>query len=154
MKHPINYKLEFLFLLLGACLAGFLVLPIVHARIDFPFIWYNVIFSFAAVILFKHVFLLHHTWLNHFQKLKIALIPLSVPIIFTFIRMLNGFTTHIDEVAIADSFAHLPIERRQFFTAYIKTEYIAVAVTAIAGAILFPFRLLINIWREVNNKGR
>ena len=152
-RQPINVRLELLFILLATALAGFLVFPIWHAQFDFPFLIKNIVLVFAAVLLFKHVFFLKYTWLSHFQKIRIALIPFSVPIIFIFIRILNQFTTYIDENAIADFMDHLSFEKQQFLTNYVRMEFVTVAVMAIAGAIALPFRLLVSIWKEVNKRG-
>lgn len=152
MKNPINLKFEFLFLLVAVVLATIVVAPILQAEIEFPFLIKNIILVFLAVLIFKHIFFLKFTWLNHYQKIQIAIIPLSVALIFTIMRMLNAFTTFCDEVALGDIMPHLAFEDQKFYTKYIRIEYIAIAVTAIAGSMILPIRLLINIWKQVNNR--
>lgn len=147
-----SIKLELLFIVLAIVLAGFLVFPIWYAGIDFPFYAKNVLLAIAGVLLIKYLFFLKHTWLNQYQKIKIALIPLSVPLIFIFIRMMNQFNTFMDEMPLADLMMDMPYEEQRFYAQYIKVEYVAVAVTAVVGSILLPFRLLVSVWREVNNR--
>lgn len=65
-------------------------------------------------------------------------------------RMLNSFTTYIDEVALADLMTEIPYEKQMLLTKYIRIEFIASGVMAIVSAIILPFKLLISIWREVN----
>ena len=129
---------------------GIILFPIYNANIDFPFKFQNAVLIFIAVILLKHIFLLKHSWLNRYQKLKIALIPLSVPLIIYLMRMLNSFMAFIDEVALADIMKDLSYERQVFLTKYIRIEFVASGVMAIIAAIVFPFKLLISIWKEVN----
>ena len=147
-----SYRLEFLFLILAAAFALILVFPIYYAGVDFPFLIKNIIIIFIGVILFKHIFFLKYSWINKYQKLKIALIPLSVPLVIILVRTLNGFTTFIDEMPMADLMPELDYERQKFFSQYIRIEYIAVCVVAIAASIILPFKLLVSIWREVNRK--
>lgn len=152
MQKTVSYRLEFLFILLAAVLAFVLVFPIIQASPDFPFLKKNIFLAFAAVFLFEHIFFLKYSWINQFQKLKIALIPFSIPLTLVMVRMLNGFTTFADEMPLADIMKDLPYERQLTMARYIKIEYVSVAVMAIAAGIIFPFRLLVSIWREVNRK--
>ena len=152
MLKNINIRFELLFLLLAAVLSFVLVFPIIQSNVDFPFLAKNIFLAMTAVLLFKHIFLLKFTWLNRFQKLKIAIIPFSIPFILVMVRMLNGFTTFADEMPLADMMQDVPYERQLFLARYIKIEYVAVAVMAISAGIILPFRLLISIWREVNRK--
>jgi len=124
-------------------------MPIYMYEINFPFTFQNGVLIFCAILLFKHVFFLKYTWLNHFQKIKIALIPLSIPIIVSFMRMLNAFTTYTDEQPLADMMGHMSFEDQKGMVRYIKIEYVIVAVMAIAAAIIMPFRMLVSVWREV-----
>ena len=71
---------------------------------------------------------------------------------FTMMRMLNAFTTFCDEVPLADLMPDMSIDQMRFTTDYIRTEYVFVGVAAIVASIIFPFRLLVSIWREVNRK--
>lgn len=151
-KPPQSIRLQILFIVLAIALAAFLVFPIWQANIDFPFYQKNIILAIAGVLLFQFIFFLKYTWLDRYQKLKIALIPLSVPVIFIFIRMLNQFTTFMDEMPLAELMNGMPYDEQQFLASYIKIEYVAVGVLAIVGAILFPFKLLKSVWREVNNR--
>ena len=150
MKPSNNLRLEFLFLLLAAVLVVFILFPIVYAEIQYPFYWQNALLIIIAVFLIKHIFLLKHSWLNKFQKVKIVLIPLCIPLIIYLMRMLNQFTTYIDEVPLADLMTNLSYDRQLFLTRYIRVEFIAWGVMAIVGAIILPFKLIISIWREVN----
>ncbi len=150
MKQNVNLRLELLFLLLAAVLTAVILLPIRQAGIEFPFYAKNMILIFVSVMWIKHIFLLKHSWINQFQKLKIALIPLSIPFIIALARMLNSFTAYIDEIALADLMLELPYEEQKFLIRYIRIEYVTVGVTAIVAAIILPFKLMISVWREVN----
>ncbi len=151
-KYSFNLKFELLFFLLAAVLAAILIMPIIRADIGFPFLIKNITVIVLAVLLFKHVFFLKYTWLNNFQKIKIALIPLSIPLIVFLFRLLNGFTTYIDEIPLGDLMQDIPFEEQRTLSNYIRIEYVTMSVMAIIAALIFPFRLLVNIWREVNRR--
>ena len=129
-----------------------LLAPIWQAQVEYPFYVKNTAFIIIGVMLVKHIFFLKYTWLNNFQKLKILFIPLSIPMILILIRTLNSFTAFADQVALAELMPDLSFERQRFLSRYIKAEFIIVAVVAISAGILFPFRLLVSVWREVNNR--
>lgn len=152
MNQYFSLRLEILFLILAAALTAFVLFPIRHAGIDFPYYAQNAIFVLLSVILFKHIFLLKYSWINRFQKLKIAFIPLSVVLIIMLIRMLGDFINFMDEQPLSDLMPDMPYERQKFLTAYIRVEYITSAILAITAAIILPFRFLVSIWREVNRR--
>lgn len=152
MKNSFNLRLELLFLLLAVFLTIAVLFPMLFFKVDFPFMIKNAILVFISVLLFKHIFFLSHSWIDRYQKLKIALIPFSVALIFILIRLLNGFTTFADEMPLADLMEHLPFSQQHFLSRYIKVEFIASAVVAISLAIIFPFRMLVSVWREVNRR--
>jgi hypothetical protein len=139
-------------MLLAAALTSIVLFPIVYSGVNFPFLWQNAVLVFAAVILFKHIFFLKHSWLDSFQKIKIALIPFSVAMIFVLMRMLNVFTRYIDEMPLAELMDHLSFEEQSALARYIKVEYVTSAVVTLTAAIIFPIRMLVSIWREVNQR--
>jgi hypothetical protein len=149
-----RYKLifEFLWLLLACLVCTLVMLPIITQTRDYPFYVVNSIFIIGFFVLFRYTFFLQHSFIGRMQYLKLALIFLSLPLVWQLISYLNGFITYIDDHSYESILSHLSHKGREKMEVYIKTEMIFFGVASIVIGILFPFRLLISIWR-VRNKG-
>ena len=157
MKQPsklIHYKLlfDFLWILLALLICLLVLLPIITHTRDFPFYPVNAVFILTLFILFRHTFFLKHSLIGKMQYLKLALIFLSIPLVWQLISYLNGFITYVDDYSYEPILSHLNYTAREKMEVYIRTEMIFFGVASIVIGIIFPFRLLVSIWR-VRNKG-
>lgn len=91
-----------------------------------------------------------YTFLAKKQLLKIALVFLSVPLIFNLVNNLNYFITLIDENSYAPFLGHLTDGQRVKMEVYIRTEMLLFGVGSIISAFLLPFRLVQSVWRQRN----
>ncbi len=126
--------------------------PILRIVDNYPFLWPNIIFILVFITLGRHIFLLKHTFIAWNQKLKIVLLFLCIPLAFYLIDQLNYFQVYLDEDRIENLVKHLNLSKRSQMLNYIRSEYIFFGVGSLVCAIIFPFRMLISVWR-VRNRG-
>ena len=63
------------------------------------------------------------------------------------LSMFQGFT---DDVGLETLVPELTIPKQKAIMKYMRTEMIFFGVGAVIVAILFPFRMLVSIWRGIN----
>jgi hypothetical protein len=132
-------------------LATLLILfPILHQTNVYPFTVINSISIIAFITLFRYTFFFKYTLIARRQYLKLVLVFLSIPIIFNLINNLNFFITYLDEFSHEAFLGHLNATTRSNLETYIKSEMLLFSVGSIVAAILFPFRLIVSIWRQRN----
>ncbi len=153
MDTTLTIRLELIWWLFTAILIAAILLPI-YSHIDhYPFWMTNVLFVAVFITLTRYVFLLKHTFLAKRQILKIALIFLSIPVIFYLINQINYFQTFLDEEGV-ESFIHgLPLHRRNGLATFIRAEMLLFGVGSVIIAIIFPFRMLLSVWL-LRNRGK
>lgn len=129
-----------------------ILFPILQKTNRYPFTTINIIFVVVFVSLFRYIFLLKYTWIAKRQYVKLILIFLCIPLIFNMINNLNFFITQLDEFSSEAFLGHLEANTRQNLETYIRSEMLLFGVGSIVTSMLFPFRLLMSIWRQ-RNKG-
>jgi hypothetical protein len=144
--------LEMIWWLATALLCLLILFPILQKTSQYPFTLINVLFVVVFVTLFRYIFSLKYTWLARRQYLKIALVFLCIPLVFNMINNLNYFVTHIDDFSYEAYLGHLEPEVRKKLEIYIRSEMLLFGVGSIIMSALFPFRLVVSVWRQ-RNKG-
>lgn len=154
MQHIEKQKiwLEIIWWISTALLCLLILFPILQKTNRYPFILINVIFVAAFLTLFRYIFLLKYTWIAKLQYVKLILVFISIPLIFNLINNLNFFITHLDEFSTENYFGHLDRTSRENMEIYMRSEMVLFGVGSIIAAILFPFRMIISVWR-FRNKG-
>ncbi|NND32701.1 MAG: hypothetical protein HKN76_08935 [Saprospiraceae bacterium] len=127
-----------------------ILFPILQKTNRYPFTTINVIYTFTFVTIFRYVFFFKYTLIARKQYLKLTLIFLSIPFIFNLVSNLNYFITYLDEFSSESFLGHLSPDSRSNLETYIRSEMLLFGVGSIVAAILFPFRLLVSIWRQKN----
>ncbi|MBK8505721.1 MAG: hypothetical protein IPL46_28100 [Saprospiraceae bacterium] len=144
--------LEMMWLVVTSLLCLLVLFPILQKTSQYPFTLINIIFVVVFVTLFRYIFSLKYTWLARRKYLKITLVFLCIPLIFNMINNLNYFVTHIDEFSHEAYLGHLEQDIRNKLEIYIRSEMLLFGVGSVIMSTLFPFRLLISVWRQ-RNKG-
>ena len=154
MQHIKKQKIWLeLFWCIATLLLSLLILfPILQKTNRYPFTVINIIFVITFITLFRYLFLLKYTWLAKRQYIKLTLVFLCIPLIFNLINNLNYFITHLDDFSTENYLGHLEADTRSNLETYIRSEMVLFGVGSIIASIIFPFRLIISIWR-LRNKG-
>ena len=148
----LSIQLELLFWLFTAVLALAFIYPIYKTGSSFPFYTLLLTFIVTFVTFTRYLFLLKFTFLAFQKWTKALLIVCSIPLVFYLISELNMFQTFIDEEGLDQFFRFMPLVDRIELTDYIRNVMIFFGTASIIVNILFPFRLLISIWRNVNKQ--
>ncbi len=132
-------------------LASLVVLAPIWIWVEgYPFWADNILYIITFITLARYIFLLHHTFLANTRWPKGVLTFISIPFIFYLVQQLNGFQTFLDENGPEALVGALPLDRTIALTDYVRTEMLLFSIGAIIAAIIFPFRMLVSIWRLWN----
>lgn len=145
-------QLELLWWLTTLLVALLVLMPVALKLPDYPFWTVNLLFIATFITTTRYIFLLSSTFLAKRLWWKLAIIFLSIPFVFYLIQELNAFQTYLDEQGVESVVGILPFQEQQGMYQYVRNEMLLFGTGAIAGSIVFPFRLMIAIWRVRNRK--
>lgn len=153
-KKNLPLKLELLWWVFTLVVIAAVLIPILSSIEHYPFTKINILFVVVFITLARYIFLLRHTFLAKKQKLKAALIFLSIPFIFYLIGELYSFQTYLDEKGV-EAFlgGDISIEKRNQLASFIRNQMMFFGAGAVITAFMFPFRMVMSIW-TFRNRGR
>jgi hypothetical protein len=124
------------------------LLPVYFSTVGFPFWTTNIIFIIAFITFTRYIFLLKHTFLAKQQAIKVILFFLCFPFAFYFIQELNSFQTFLDEQGATAIVGNIPNVATMM--TYVRSEFLLFGVGSIIASIIFPFRIILSVWRNRN----
>lgn len=145
-------RFELLSWIFIALIVAVVQLPIYLAEAPYPFYLTNTIYVTVFLLAVRYLFFLRFSFLAYRQILKIALIFLTIPLVFHLSSELNHFQTTVDEEGKEAFVGALPYGKGDSLFRYIYNEMLLFGTGSIISSILLAFRLLISIWR-VHNRG-
>ncbi len=145
-----KHYLELIWWALTILIAVAVLFPIYSSLPSYRFGWINIIYIITFITVSRYIFLLQHTFLAHIEYLKVIFVFLCIPAVFLLVQELNLFQTYIDEEGVDALVGSLPYNKRPSMLAYIHNEMFFFGVGAILSCVLFPFRLILSIWRGRN----
>lgn len=144
-------QLEIFWWLFTASIAFLVVLPILLNVQGFPFLWSNIAFVVAFITLTRYIFLLKYTWLARRETFKIIIFFLCLPVLFFSIQEINLFQTYLDENGVEALVGQqFPYTKRTALGKYVHSEILLFGIGTVIAGVVFPFRLLISVWRGRN----
>lgn len=149
-KQKLSIQLELLFWVFTGILIVAFAYPIYKTGADFPFYGTLALFIIVFVTITRYIFLIKFTFLAYNKWIKAICIALSAPFIFYLISQLNTFQTFYNEEGLDQFFRFMPLVERIDLQNYIRSIIVFFGTAASIAAIIFPFRLLISIWRNFN----
>ena len=149
-KAALAWKLELLWWLFTIAVALGILYPITNQIYNYPFLVINIIFIIVFVTFTRYIFLLNYTFLAHRRKLKMVLIILCLPLIFSLVAELNNFQAFVGEEGLDSFMNHLPLPQQQSMVTYIRNEMLLFGTGSVITAILFPLRMMMSVWRNLN----
>ncbi|MFT4667588.1 MAG: hypothetical protein ACI8YQ_003872 [Polaribacter sp.] len=148
-----SLKLELISWVFTLVLAVAVLFPIYTGITNYPFWWTNILFIVTFITLTRYVFLLQHTFLANRQKLKVVLFFLSIPIVFFLISQVHYFQSFLDEQGVGSFLGNMTLDNRNSMADFVKKEMMLFGIGSVVIAIIFPFRLLLSVWR-FRNRGK
>jgi hypothetical protein len=124
--------------------------PIYQTLDSYPFLWANISFIIIFITLTRYIFLLQHTFLAKRQRYKVVFLFLCIPLAFYLIDQINHFRAFLDEDRFEVYIENLSLGQRSSIMKYITAEYLFFSVGGLIATIVFPFRMLISVWRTRN----
>ena len=149
-ERQLGLKLEFLWWIFTAVVTFAVLFPILQKLTSYPFLIINVVYIVWFITLTRVVFLLQHTFLASRQLIKVAIVLIAIPIIFVLANQLTNFQTFMDETTFDAFMPNLPLDEIRSMNKYIHSEMLLFGVGSIIISIIFPFRMVLSIWRNRN----
>lgn len=142
--------LELLWWMFTGLIVILVLFPIYTEVEAYPFWVPNIVFIVAFITLTRYIFLLSFTFIARRQGLKIALAFLSLLLLFYLIEQLNTFQTFLDEEGPRAILGWHPTGEQEELIAYVRSEILLFGVGSVISSIIFPFRMIISVWRYRN----
>jgi len=149
-KNKLALRLELIWWVFTAVVLGGVLFPIFQKINHYPFLFQNVVFIVLFITLARWIFLLKHTFFARKEMMKLVLLFLCIPVLFYLISQINSFQTYMDEEGIESILPSLTLEEQASLGSYIRTEMVFFGVGAAVSALIFPFRMVISVWRTRN----
>jgi len=143
-------RLELIWWLVTAVIVAGVLFPLRAYWSDYPFLLTNIIYIIVFVTLTRYIFLLPFTFLAHRQTLKLVLIFLCIPLVFLLVQELNAFQTYLDYYGPEALLGKDNLEISDSIIRYTYNEMMLFGMGSIISGVVFPFRLVISIWRGRN----
>jgi len=151
-KRNLTIRLEIIWWIFTAVILGGILYPILTNVEGFPFLISNIFFVVSFLTLTRYIFLLKHTFLAQRELLKIALSFLCIPLLFFLVKDFIYFRNYLDETGLETLFQKQSLEEQNRMVQYIRSEMLFFGVGSVLSGLLFPFRMLVSVWR-VRNRG-
>ncbi len=146
--------LELIWWVFTFLVCAIILLPLLREIPEYPFLLINVVSILVFITFTRYIFFLNLTFLKRFMVLKIILSFASIPLIFYLVSNINYFQTFLDENGVLPFMGHLSPERIDVLEQYMRNEFILFGVGSVIVSVILPFRLLLSVWRQYNQKIR
>ena len=143
-------QLELLWWLITILVVAGILLPIYFNIENFPFYQLNIIVIVCFITISRYLFLLPYTFLAKREILKIIVVFLCIPLVFYLVQELNSFQTFIDEEGVERLVGRRTADEQMPWVYFIQNEILLFGVGAVIATGLFPFRLILSVWRGRN----
>jgi hypothetical protein len=148
-----KWKLELLAWIATALIIILVCLPLYVVDIDFPFTWQNILIIVCFLtfgryfMLFKFIPFISYTWI------RVGFL-LALPILFVFLLSINSdFNLFLQNQSLEELMINEHWNTQKSMSKYIRTEMIFFGTGSIIATILLGLRIVVSLWRTINNKG-
>lgn len=148
MKNKILF--EVLSLAFTLVLLVLIMLPVYLNTVNFEYYYYNTICVFVVLTLIRYMFLLKHTLIARATMIKIVLGVLCIPLFLFATDGLYEFQRFLDEEGLQTLVSNVYADRQPLIINYIRSEFLFFGISAVILSIIFPFRMVLSVWRVRN----
>jgi len=117
---------------------------------QYPFYASNIFFVALFITYTRYIFLLKHTFLAHQKILKVVFVFVSIPLFLYALDSFYDFMDVYDKDGFIKMVSHMEPDEAMSIVKYIRNEYTFFAVGGFIVLVLFPIRLIISVWRNMN----
>ena len=147
-NHAQKIKIELAFILLSVIIAGLIVLPIINAGIKFDLLVYNFIYVMVALTFIRWLVRWDLHPLSDSKVGKVLIIFMTPILFFPLLEGIHSFIEFKDQAGLESIMTHLSHKKQQWYSAYMRNEYLFFAVGSFITSILLIFKMLRSIWRQ------
>ncbi|MEM6317825.1 MAG: hypothetical protein AAF960_09145 [Bacteroidota bacterium] len=152
-QQKLFWALELVWWVLTAVVVLGVLYPILTKVGDsYPFYQSNILFIVVFITFTRLIFLLKHSFLVNWEKIKIGLIMVTPVLLFYLVNEINYFQTFLDEKGVENFLAQMSIPDREALRKYITAEMLLFGTGSLIAVVVLPIRLLLSIWR-LRNRG-
>ncbi len=144
-----KWSLEFIWWGVTAVVAALIMLPILQANIDFPWMIYNVVYIAGAITLLRYNFSLHHHPLSDSKAFKIILILTAPILFFPILEGLHDFLEFNDQEGLQTLVEHLDVQKQTWTMKYMRIEYVLTGTICFLGVFAMIVKNIRSLWRQV-----
>jgi len=143
-----KWTIELVWWLATAVIAALIILPILQAGIEYPWLIYNIIYIIGALTVVRWMFTLHHHPLARSKPFKIIVILVMPILFFPTLEGIHDFLEYCDQEGLQQIMPHLAPESQTKYMAYIRIEYVFFAVTCFLGVFALIIKMIRSLWRQ------
>lgn len=152
MQRQYLWIFELIWLLFVILICVLVLLPLRSILPTYPFTFINILFIAVFLLLCKHSFFIKYSFFAKWQKFKVGLFFLCIPLIFKLVEFINYFITYIDENAFDSFITNTSPARLKSLSTYIYNEMLLLGVASVVVTVFFAFRVLLSVWRWRNRQ--
>ena len=125
--------------------------PIWQSTVNYPFWTTNIIAIIAAITITRYIFLTDFTFLAKWKYFKVALVSITLPIVFLLIQNLSDFQAYLDEEGLDHVLKNLNSADRASMFSYIRSQMLFFGTASIIAGIVMPIKLTKSVWKNFNS---
>jgi hypothetical protein len=144
-------KAELLFILLTLVVAALIIFPVyLEYESRYPFYITNFVLIVVFTTLTRYIFLLRYTPFSHSKWIKVVSIFICIPLFLYLIDGMYEFQRFLDEIGLQEIAKNEDATSSANYNKFTRYQYLLFASGSLITCILFPLRMVISIWRQVN----
>ena len=125
--------------------------PVWQSTVNYPFWTTNIIAIIAAITITRYIFLTDFTFLAKWKYFKVALVSITLPIVFLLIQNLSDFQAYLDEEGLDHVLKNLNSADRASMFSYIRSQMLFFGTASIIAGIVMPIKLTKSVWKNFNS---
>lgn len=148
--NALKIQFELLWLLITVIVLAVVLIPVYLTTIGYQYWAYNALFIIVFIQFSRLIFFLKHSFAAKVLWPKVVIFFLCIPLFFLLLEGLGNFQKFLDEAGIQSIMEHLSIEKQNYWGRLVRTQMMFFAAASIVVTLLFPFRMMVSIWRITN----
>lgn len=143
--------MEIIWWVITAVVALAVLYPIWQSTVDYPFWTTNIVFIIAAITISRYIFLTKFTFLAKWKYFKVAIVCVTLPIVFLMIQNLVDFQSYLDEEGLDHVLKNLTTTDKESMFSYIRSQMLFFGTASIVAAMIMPIKMIKSVWRNFNS---
>lgn len=142
--------LEIISILITVILLVLILMPIYLNTKLFPYYFYAAVCIVIVITLTRYIFLLKHSLIARWTIVKIIAGILCVPLFLFAIDGIYEFQRFLDEEGLQSLIFNVDADYEALIINYIRSVVLFFGVSTVILSIVFPFRMVLSVWRVRN----